>query len=69
DNCLKNDENVYLSDSDIQQIKAMLLEEPKTFYELCGQFGWSESRTKQSLGYLIREEKVAAEADKYFWKG
>ncbi|HEX6982387.1 MAG TPA: ATP-dependent DNA helicase RecQ [Balneolaceae bacterium] len=68
DNCLKNGGNLYLSDSDIQQIKVSLSEEPKTFYELCGQFGWSESRTKQSLGYLIREEKVVAEADKYFWK-
>jgi ATP-dependent DNA helicase RecQ len=70
DNCLKNGKgDLYLSDLDIQQIKVLLSEEPKTFYELCGEFGWSEARTKQSLGYLIREEKVVAEADKYFWKG
>lgn len=68
DNCLKENKKLYLSDSDIQQMKTSLAKESKTFSQICREFGWSESRAKQSLGYLIREEKVVAEADKYYWK-
>ncbi len=71
DNCLEDDSSgVALTDSDIRQIKATLLEEKggKTFTQICKQFGWSKSRTKQSLGYLIREEKVVAESGRYTWK-
>ncbi len=71
DNCLEERASkIKLTDSDIRQIKETLLEGEggKTFNQICKQFGWSKSQTKQSLGYLIREEKVVAEFGKYIWK-
>ena len=71
DNCLEErDSGFKLTDSDIRQIKETLSEGEggKTFNQICKQFGWSKSQTKQSLGYLIREEKVVAESGKYIWK-
>lgn len=69
DNCLKENEHSYLSDSDLLQIKKSLCAEAKTFYQLRKEFGWSEGRIKQSLGHLMREERVGTKADKYYWKG
>jgi ATP-dependent DNA helicase RecQ len=68
DNCLaSNKHRRSISDTDISLLKNMLSKEAKTFNQICSEFGWSKKRTKKSLGYLIREEKVVAEADKYFW--
>lgn len=69
DNCIKaNKQESPISDSDITMLKSVLSEEAKTFKQIRSEFGWSEERAKKSLGYLIREDKVVAEADKYLWK-
>ncbi len=69
DNCLSNDEQQSaVSDSDILRLKEELADGAKTFNQIRSVFGWSEARTKQSLSYLMREQKVISEADKFIWK-
>lgn len=69
DNCLenKNEKEVQFMDSDLLSIKQALRKGGKTIPHLCRQFGWSRSRVKKSLSYLIREEKVKAKEEKYIW--
>ncbi|MDZ7682218.1 MAG: ATP-dependent DNA helicase RecQ [Fodinibius sp.] len=70
DNCLRGaDEPAKIGQEDLQQLKSVLTNESKTMQELARHFGWSLKRVKRLLSYLIREEKVAADADKYSWKG
>lgn len=69
DNCLKTDQrDISISDSDVMRLRDILRKGGKTFREIKSEFGWSDTRTKQSLGYLIREERVSEKAEKYFWK-
>ncbi|WP_372633713.1 ATP-dependent DNA helicase RecQ [Fodinibius sp.] len=68
DNCLSMGQPVtYLEDSDLLTIKQSLKKGGKTLGHLCRQFGWSKDRVKKSLGHLIREQKVAADAETYIW--
>jgi len=68
DNCLSNQQTqIPITQTDIRQIRDMLSEEAKSFNQIRKQFGWSESRAKQSLGYLVREEKVVFQSEKYHW--
>lgn len=69
DNCLKADqEDISISDSDVMRLRDMLRKGGKTFREIQSELGWSDMRTKKSLGYLIREERVSEKAERYFWK-
>lgn len=69
DNCLSGKErSIIISDSDIIRLKDLLSREAKTFDQIRSEFGWSEARTKQSLSYLMREQKVTAESERFFWK-
>lgn len=69
DNCLSNDKSENsLTDADLQQIKSVLSGGAKTFSQIAQQCEWSKSRAKRLIGYLIREEKVISEGDKYIWK-
>ncbi len=69
DNCLRKEQSIdALSDKDLQQLKATLADEAKTFNQIAQHFGWSKSKAKRLLGYLIREEKVVTQDDKYAWK-
>jgi ATP-dependent DNA helicase RecQ len=68
DNCLDTKkEKVQFIDSDLLSIKQALRKGGKTIPHLCRQFGWSRSRVKKSLSYLIREEKVKVDEEKYIW--
>ncbi|HKK44059.1 MAG TPA: ATP-dependent DNA helicase RecQ [Balneolaceae bacterium] len=68
DNCLSMQQSpIPITQTDIYQIKEMLSEEAKSFKQIRQQFGWSESKAKQSLGYLVREEKVIFQSEKYHW--
>lgn len=69
DNCLenKNEKEVQFMDSDLLSIKQALSKGGKTIPHLCRQFGWSRSRVKKSLSYLIREKKVKVNEEKYIW--
>lgn len=69
DNCLNREQSAdQLSEEDIRQLKDTLAKSPKTFRQIIQQLGWSKSKAKRLLGYLIREEKVVAQAEKYAWK-
>jgi ATP-dependent DNA helicase RecQ len=69
DNCMADDDkDSAVSDSDILRLKKELTDGAKTFDQIRSSFGWSEARTKQSLSYLMREQKVISEADKFIWK-
>lgn len=69
DNCLSNGvQGISVSDSDVKRLKGLLEEGGKTFSQIRSAFDWSEARTKQSLSYLIREKKVAADGNQYCWK-
>lgn len=68
DNCLDRQSGTFsITEADIKKIKNILSGEAKTFDQICSQIGWSEPRAKQSLGYLMREEKVVFHAEKYLW--
>lgn len=68
DNCLKQQtSSIPITRNDIYEIKEMLSEEAKSLTQIRKQFGWSNSRAKQSLSYLMREEKVVFKAEKYHW--
>ncbi|GAA5521615.1 RecQ family ATP-dependent DNA helicase [Aliifodinibius salicampi] len=68
DNCLSEKKGeVQFMDSDLLSIKQALSKGGKTIPHLCRQFGWSRSRVKKSLSYLIREEKVKVNEEKYIW--
>jgi ATP-dependent DNA helicase RecQ len=70
DNCLRNGDKLQQIDpEDMKQLRSVLVKESKTMQELVRHFGWSSNRLKQLLSYLVREEKVVAQADKYIWKG
>lgn len=70
DNCLRNGNKLQQIDpEDMKQLRSVLVKESKTMQELVHHFGWSSNRLKQLLSYLVREEKVVAQADKYIWKG
>jgi len=70
DNCLNQQQSpVAINQSDLRQIRNTLSEEAKTFRQIQKEFGWSESRAQKSLGYLIREEKVVFQSEKYRWHG
>ncbi|TYP92714.1 ATP-dependent DNA helicase RecQ [Fodinibius salinus] len=69
DNCLSNEaQEISVSESDVKRLKELLEEDGKTFNEIRAAFDWSEARAKQLLGYLIREEKVAADKNQYSWQ-
>ncbi|MCW9708893.1 RecQ family ATP-dependent DNA helicase [Fodinibius salsisoli] len=68
DNCLqKKKEDVQFTNSDLLAIRQALSGGGKTLGHLCRQLGWSKARIKRSLSHLIREEKVRAKTEKYFW--
>ncbi|WP_138430435.1 RecQ family ATP-dependent DNA helicase [Fodinibius saliphilus] len=69
DNCLsKQKHESAVSDSDLRRLKELLSDGPKSFEQIRANFEWSEARIKQSLSYLMREQKVFSEADKFHWK-
>jgi len=70
DNCLRGDKpSPQIQQEDLQKLRSVLREGARSLEELAHQFDWSSDRTKRLLSYLIREQKVAAEADKYIWTG
>lgn len=69
DNCLKASSSVdLLSNANFQQVKSILTDGAKTINQISDDCGLAESSVKKLLSYLIREEKVVAEANKYAWK-
>ena len=70
DNCLRGDKpSPQIQQEDLRKLRSVLREGARSLEELAHQFDWSSDRTKRLLSYLIREQKVAAEADKYIWTG
>ena len=68
DNCLSDEKTEdAVSREDLLRIRKSLKKKAMTFDELRAEFGWGKKRTRQSLGYLIREEKVSEDAGKYRW--
>ncbi|NGP88191.1 RecQ family ATP-dependent DNA helicase [Fodinibius halophilus] len=69
DNCLsKQRQESAVSDSDLRRLKEILSEGPKSFEQIQSEFEWSEARIKQSLSYLMREQKVVSKAKMFHWE-
>lgn len=70
DNCLNEQKSsASINQLDLRQIRNTLSKEAKTFKQIQKEFGWNAARAQKSLGYLIREEKVVFQAEKYYWNG
>lgn len=57
-----------MTDTDLQEIKSILTDGSKSIAEIAKCCGWDKSQTQRLLGYLIREEKVVVQNNKYSWK-
>lgn len=69
DNCLESDlKAVQITEEDIRHIRNSLHEGAKTFQQLRQAVKWGEDKLKKSLSFLIREEKVEWESERYHWK-
>jgi ATP-dependent DNA helicase RecQ len=70
DNCLNSKKTVNpVTERDLLQIKSALMDDDKTFKQIVRSCGWSKSRAQRLLGYLVSEEKVIFQDNKYIWKG
>lgn len=69
DNCLGiHRESVEMATKqELHQLKKILSDGPMSLTELKNQTQWPGSKLKQSLAWLIREEKVFSKAGKYHW--
>jgi ATP-dependent DNA helicase RecQ len=69
DNCLrKNRRQKQLSEQDVRNLKEALSDEAMSFSQITKYLKWSKKKTKRLLSYLVREEKVVYEAEKYSWQ-
>ncbi|MDX1671850.1 MAG: helicase-related protein, partial [Balneolaceae bacterium] len=70
DNCMDIHEEPAeaISSSEIDTLKGVLSESPKSISEIKALTNWNSRKIKQSLSFLIREQRVETESDKYQWK-
>lgn len=71
DNCLKKSDIIIngLNKEELDYIKKLLQHGPQSMRELLAKSKWNKVQLKKSLSYLIRENKVSSESEKYEWKG
>lgn len=70
DNCLQvhTDGQDVLSAEGLKKVECILRDRGKSIEELQQETHWNRKRLKKLLAYLIREEQVESNEDKYFWK-
>jgi len=70
DNCLKDRDVAFnsLEKKSIRQISNILKKGSRSMQELLKLTGTNKEQLKQTLSYLIREEKVTSSSDKYEWR-
>lgn len=70
DNCLsqENSLTVDLNHESIRQIRDILQEGAKSMSEILELTRWNRRQVKESLSFLIREDKVTSQSEKYEWK-
>jgi ATP-dependent DNA helicase RecQ len=70
DNCLgiHRDTASGITDEEVKKVAHLLQEGSKSFEELQRLTHWNKKRIRQSLSFLIREERVESEAEKYRWR-
>lgn len=70
DNCLKEKDNLSngLNPEEIDHIREILRSGAKNMEEILKLTRWNRKQVKKSLSYLIRENKVASQSEKYVWK-
>lgn len=71
DNCLKGEDTASsgLDDKEIERISELLKNGAKSMQELQQIIKTGKRRLKKSLSFLIREDKVTTNSEKYEWKG
>lgn len=68
DNCLsKMEVEISVTDNDLNRLRDILQEGGKSFNQIRKDLGWSEEKVKKSLSYLMRENRVSEESEKYIW--
>ena len=72
DNCLQSNnsdwEDSEITNEQLESIKEILDDGPKSLKEIQQMTRWDRRQLQRSLSYLIREEKVVSEAEKFSWK-
>jgi ATP-dependent DNA helicase RecQ len=69
DNCAnKNKQQHAVTDTDLQELKSVLSDGAKSVVQIAESCGWGKAQTQRLLGYLIREEKIMVQNNKYSWR-